>query len=74
MNGVWVNGLRVQRAILQSKDILHIGNYDFVVEIGSSTIPLTSTGTQSAEDLVAAKPQELPSGKADSRQPHKKAS
>ena len=49
MNGVWVNGLRVPHAILQNKDILHIGSYDFEVEIGHSTIPMSGAGTQSAD-------------------------
>jgi len=48
MNGVWVNGLRVPHAILQNKDVLHIGSYDFEVEIGPSTIPM-SGATQSAD-------------------------
>jgi pSer/pThr/pTyr-binding forkhead associated (FHA) protein len=74
MNGVWVNGLRVQRAILQNKDVLHIGNYDFLVEIGPSTIPLTGAGTQSAEGLASSKPEKHPSDNSDSREPHKKAS
>jgi pSer/pThr/pTyr-binding forkhead associated (FHA) protein len=49
MNGVWVNGLRVPHAILQNKDVLHIGSYDFEVEIGPSTIPISGAGTQSAD-------------------------
>ena len=40
LNGVWINGLRVQHAILQNKDVLHIGPYDFQVEIGPTTLPM----------------------------------
>jgi pSer/pThr/pTyr-binding forkhead associated (FHA) protein len=41
LNGVWVNGLRVQHAVLQNKDVVHIGAYDFEVEIGPTTLPMT---------------------------------
>lgn len=41
LNGVWVNGMRVQHAILQNKDALHIGPYDFEVEIGPTILPMT---------------------------------
>lgn len=61
MNGVWVNGMRVPHAILQNKDVLHIGSYDFDVEIGPSTIPMSGAGTQRAD-------------KPESPEPHKKAS
>jgi pSer/pThr/pTyr-binding forkhead associated (FHA) protein len=42
LNGVWLNGLRVQHAVLQNKDVLHIGAYDFEVEIGPTTLPMSS--------------------------------
>jgi pSer/pThr/pTyr-binding forkhead associated (FHA) protein len=61
MNGVWVNGSRVPHAILQNKDILHVGSYDFEVEIGPSTIPMSGAGTQRPD-------------KPESPEPHKKAS
>ncbi len=53
MNGVWVNGLRVQRAILQSKDVLHIGSYDFEVQIGPSTIPMPAADSASEKNPAA---------------------
>jgi hypothetical protein len=40
LNGLWLNGIRVQHAVLQNKDVLHIGPYDFEVEIGPTTLPL----------------------------------
>lgn len=49
LNGVWVNGLRVQHAILQNKDVLHIGSYDFEVEIGPSTIPIPASNPQTQQ-------------------------
>jgi pSer/pThr/pTyr-binding forkhead associated (FHA) protein len=71
LNGVWVNGLRVQHAVLKSKDILHIGSYDFEVEIGPATLPLPDVAGKSASDSTT---NVLPSPSADSAKPHKKAS
>lgn len=75
LNGVWVNGLRVQRAILRNKDVLHIGSYDFEVEIGPSTIPIPGTNTQNALAQGAHVPHPgMHTEKLESSEPHKKAS
>ena len=74
LNGVWVNGLRVQRAILQSKDLLHIGSYNFEVEIGPSTIPIPGAATHSAESVLTSTPERAAAEKAEPLEPHKKAS
>jgi pSer/pThr/pTyr-binding forkhead associated (FHA) protein len=73
LNGVWVNGLRVQRATLQNNDILHIGNYDFVVQIGPATIPMQAAGSASekSEEMITNISSQHPSGFEG---PQKKAS
>jgi len=68
MNGVWVNGSRVPHAILQNKDMLHVGSYDFEVEIEPSTIPMSGIGTQRAESEMTQ------GAHAPRSEPHKKAS
>ncbi len=74
LNGVWVNGLRVQRAILQNKDVLHIGSYDFEVEIGPETIPMPGVAVPSMESVLTSQPKVSPAEKAEASEPHKKAS
>ena len=46
MNGVWLNGIRVQHAILQNKDVVHIGPYDFEVEIGPIVLPMPQPASE----------------------------
>jgi len=73
LNGVWVNGLRVQRAILKNKDVLHIGCYDFEVQIANSTIPMPgviSSPVKAVEVMTNVSSPRPPS----SEEPHRKAS
>jgi pSer/pThr/pTyr-binding forkhead associated (FHA) protein len=73
LNGVWVNGLRVPRAILKNKDIIHIGSYDLEVQIGPSTLPVTAavaTSEKSFEANTNVSPDQQPNFEA----PRKKAS
>jgi len=73
LNGVWVNGLRVQHAVLQNKDVVHIGSYDFEVEIGPSTLPMPGAGS-SAKNIPESVTDVLLPDPLASEEPHKKAS
>ena len=68
LNGVWVNGLRVQQAILQNKDMIHIGSYDFEVEIGPVTLPLAHPSPVSADKQPQPTPQIVPPHSAGSEE------
>jgi FHA domain len=75
LNGVFVNGDRVQQATLDEGDILQIGGLTFAIEMGS---PLAEGGSISARDL-GTRPhllQDLSGDRPnpDSRQPKRKAS
>jgi predicted component of type VI protein secretion system len=74
LNGVWVNGLRVQHAVLKTKDVLHIGSYDFEVEIGPDTLPLPDAANADANLVLESTTKALPPHPAESAKPHKKAS
>jgi pSer/pThr/pTyr-binding forkhead associated (FHA) protein len=74
LNGVWVNGLRVQHAVLQDKDMVHIGSYDFQVEIGPTTLPMPSAAGPIAKKTSDSVTDVLPPDPVSSGQPHKKAS
>jgi pSer/pThr/pTyr-binding forkhead associated (FHA) protein len=74
LNGVWVNGLRVQHAVLQNKDIVHIGSYDFEVEISPATLPMPSIAGSSLEKVQESVTDVLPPHPPESEKPHKKAS
>jgi pSer/pThr/pTyr-binding forkhead associated (FHA) protein len=68
LNGVWVNGLRVQQAVLQNKDVIHIGSYDFEVEIGPVTLPLSHLSQSSADKQPQSTPQIVPPHSAGSEE------
>jgi len=74
LNGVWVNGLRVRHAVLQNKDVLHIGAYDFEVEIGPTTLPMPGAATPKTDKILESITDVLPPHPSGSEQPHKKAS
>jgi predicted component of type VI protein secretion system len=81
LNGVWVNGMRVERAVLQNKDVIHIGCYDFEVEIGPSTIPIPGPAAPNAANAMTQGPGRTSARRSppnteilDSSEPHKKAS
>src|SRR5262245_8280469 len=73
LNGVWVNGLRVQHAVLKNKDVVHIGSYDFEVEIGPATLPMPSAAGSTAKTTSDSVTDVLPPEQLSSDQ-HKKAS
>ena len=74
LNGVWVNGLRVQHAVLQNQDVVHIGSYDFEVEIGPATLPMPSAVDSSAKRTSDSATDLLPPQQLNSEEAHKKAS
>jgi len=73
LNGVWVNGHRVQQAILKNKDVLHIGSYDLGVQIGPLTITVPAAVANS-EKSMEANTNLFPDQQPDFKPPKKKAS
>jgi pSer/pThr/pTyr-binding forkhead associated (FHA) protein len=76
LNGVFVNGERVQQATLGNGDKVRIGSYTFMVEVRASlaNIPVPGPGPRSADNILESIAGALPKTDADPGDQKKKAS
>jgi predicted component of type VI protein secretion system len=77
LNGVFVNGQRVEQATLRDGDQLRIGGLTFVVQTGpraDAAVPITARDVATRASVLRSIVESLPVGENEARPPQRKAS
>jgi len=73
LNGLFVNSTKVDQAVLQDQDIIDIGGFRFVVEIGTGVLE-NRTDQHASESVIQSIADSLPRPILEFGEPQRKAS
>lgn len=74
LNGIFVNGRRVERAVLHSGDVVGIGSFTFEVELGRAAEAGPGEAPRSTEEILQSIADVLPEPPRDQGQSQRRAS